>query len=425
VTERFPNDWPAWFQYADNLFHFGPVFGSSNANVRAALQRAVDLNPKLVPMWEHLAQASLGHDSVQAALAVRSLMALGKFAEYSRKWGMDGSLFFRLPLVADGQPSAALIDSLARGLATTREIFPNLLGRLFLTWYGFPAAQVELNHRLLARDPHGPFAAVTWSATAIAWAARGAWDSALAARDRYVQVSPEAASPAESYRLASAGAWLGGVDYSVAAQRRSAAVEYLSRLPGDSASDSRAAVAWSDGILAALRRDVPGLAAARADLRRSRAAGAGALDRMLGGFALDLNGSRRQAVDSLEALDLAATDGELAIQDAWVRSIAHLHASRLCLELGDTARALKLLTWHDADLGFPPNRANSQIFAPLAYYELARIEEAQGRAEAARDHYQQFLRRYDMPPAAHKHLVDEARASLRKLFGQHDVPVTQ
>jgi hypothetical protein len=60
------------------------------------------------------------------------------------------------------------------------------------------------------------------------------------------------------------------------------------------------------------------------------------------------------------------------------------------------------------------------MFAPLAYYELARIEEAQGRNDLARDHYEQFLRRYDLPRPAHQRLVDEAKASLRKLNGLND-----
>ena len=78
-----------------------------------------------------------------------------------------------------------------------------------------------------------------------------------------------------------------------------------------------------------------------------------------------------------------------------------------------------MLTWHEADL-VGPDKFLFQVFAPVAYYELARIEEAQSRNEQARDHYQQFLRRYDMAPPAHQHLVDEANAALRKLSGLND-----
>ena len=86
---------------------------------------------------------------------------------------------------------------------------------------------------------------------------------------------------------------------------------------------------------------------------------------------------------------------------------------------------MKLLFWHQAYVptSFEPFR--SQLFAGLAYYELAQIEEAQGRTDLARDHYQQFLRRYDMPPPAHQYLVDEANAALRRLAGQRDVSLVR
>ncbi len=61
-----------------NFTHWGPLIGYTNADARAALQRTVDLNPKLVPMWQHLFGASAGFDSSQAALASKSLTALGR-----------------------------------------------------------------------------------------------------------------------------------------------------------------------------------------------------------------------------------------------------------------------------------------------------------------------------------------------------------
>jgi hypothetical protein len=54
----------------------------------------------------------------------------------------------------------------------------------------------------------------------------------------------------------------------------------------------------------------------------------------------------------------------------------------------------------------------------LIYLERARIEDAQGRVELARAHYQQFLRRYDMPTARHRYLAQEATLALARLSGQ-------
>ena len=98
-----------------------------------------------------------------------------------------------------------------------------------------------------------------------------------------------------------------------------------------------------------------------------------------------------------------------------VPSITHLEASRLLLEQGDTSRAVKLLVWHEADIPLSAAPPRSQMFAGLAYYELARIEEAQGRHDLARGHYEQFLRRYDLPAPSHQYLVDGAKAALGRL----------
>ncbi len=178
--------------------------------------------------------------------------------------------------------------------------------------------------------------------------------------------------------------------------------------------------------LPVLRRDGRGLADARARVHLSGDREAPFMARSLAGFELELSGAKRAAAESLAALDLAATGSEISARhDAYARSITHLEASRLLLEQGDTTRALKLLVWHEASIPASPEPFRSQQFAALAYYELARIEEAQGRTDLARDHYQQFLRRYDMPPPAHQHLVDEANAALRRLAGQNDAPATR
>ncbi len=325
---------------------------------------------------------------------------------------------------AGGQLSLAILDSLAVFNAQSKEPGFHRIGAGFLQSNGFPSAQVEMNRRLFALDPHGPYAGVTWRGTAFAWASRGAWDSALVAWDRYAAASPDTASGVEIYQLAVAGAWLGGLDTARAAGRRTAAVKYLGRIPAEDTTavrEARAALAWADGMLSVLRRDPRGLAVARMTIRRSGAEGAGFLDRSLAAFESELRGTERPAADSLAVLDLAATETELlAVRDAYARSIDHLEASRLLLEAGDTSRAVRLLTWHEAKPGGP--EFLFQVFAPVAYYELARIEEAQGRKEQARDHYQQFLRRYDMPPPAHQHLVDDANAALRRLSGMNDPP---
>ncbi len=415
IAGRFPADWAAAFSYADQLFHAGPEIGFTNAEVRAALQRTVDLNPKLVAMWEHLRDASTGHDSAQAALAVRSLHSLGRFSEISTEWGFDASLMSRL-LLANGGLPAALRDSLVAGVQGSKSPRARGMVNVFLHLSGFPVAQVELNRRLLLLVPR--FSLFTWPAMAYSWAARGAWDSALIALDSSAATGWQQASADRVYQFGAVGAWLGGLDTAAAVGRRAAAAKQLASMREDSipARDARARVAWADGIIALLRRDAGALRAARIAVRQSGAGGAAFMDRSLAGLELELTGAKRPAADSLAAIDLAATDAEFSDnRDAFVRSVNHLTAALLLLEQGDTTRAVQQLWWHDADMGMLPMKGTFQVFAPLAYRELARIAEAQGKNDLAIDHYQQFLRRYDMPPTSHQYLVDEANAALRRL----------
>ena len=273
-----------------------------------------------------------------------------------------------------------------------------------------------------------PLRDYVWEGMANSWAARGAWDSTLVAFDHWVAAdhrgTVEPGILPLIYQMAVAGAWLGGLDTARAADRRAAAVKYLRGLPPDSAAAKKpeARVAWADGMLAVLRRDLRGLAEARSRLQQSGGQGSpvhGALPRRLrtGTHGSEAGGRRvargpRPSATLPSDGDTIRTPGPSLI---W-------QASRLLLEQGDTSRALKLLFWHEAHVPKSAEPFRSQLFAGLAYYELARIEEAQGKNDLARDHYEQFLRRYDMPPPAHQHLVDEAKAALRGLTARTTRP---
>ena len=414
ITGRFPGDWSAWWKYADELVHWGPLIGYTNADARAALQRTVDLNPKLVPMWQHLFGASAGFDSSQAALASKSLTALA-----------DDWPYRRLLLSASGPLPVPLLDSVVASIVGAPDLLTHLIASVDLHIAGYPAAQIEFNRRLLALDPRGPYADVEWEGIVLSWAARGAWDSALVASDRWAAIEPQ--STPLIYQFLAVGALLGGLDTALAGDRRAAALKYLAGLPPDSADakEGHARLAWADGMLAFHRRDRQALAEARERVRQSGYESTAYLERSLAGFELELRGAKQAAAESLAALDFAATTAGFTNHVPYVRSISHLAASRLLLEQADTSRALRLLFWHEGSLPLSMEKPRSQVFAALAYYELARIEDAQGKSDLALDHYRQFLRRYDMPPPAHQHMVDEANAALRRLAGQNDAPATR
>lgn len=97
-------------------------------------------------------------------------------------------------------------------------------------------------------------------------------------------------------------------------------------------------------------------------------------------------------------------------------AVRRLSAATWLLEGGDTVRAARLLTWHEAAIGGWPWSASYAV-TPLAYLMLARIEDARGDRRSARADYEQFLRRYDSPMLQQRHLVQEARLALGPVEG--------
>ncbi|MEO8032707.1 MAG: serine/threonine-protein kinase [Gemmatimonadota bacterium] len=424
VKDRFPDDWTVWFFYADHLVHGAPLIGYTKADARAALERSVELNPNLTPAWQHLLTVSLGQDSVDTRSAIDALTRLGELEEESANFGFDAGLLWGTILQlqsSGGKVNEPLLDSLARAVAGSSSGPGILFGSRALAVCGFPAAQIELNRLVLRYEPAPQFVPSYWSTARILWAARGAWDSALVALDAYAARYPERASALDAYQIVVAGAWLGGVDASLAAQRRSAAVAYLDQRPaGEDTPDLRAMLAWCDGLLAVLRRDSRGLSAAREAIRRTGVPSALYLDRSLAA----LNLPEKQRADSIE-LDEHAVEGDLGRHSnyPYAMSVNHLAAAQALLAIGDTARAVKQLAWHDADSG--GLLWIGQLFAARAYLLRAQVEEAQGSGALARRDYEQFLQRYDMPVASQRHLVDEAKAALRRLGGVQEPPTAR
>ena len=59
LTERYPSSWFGWLNYADQLLHNGPLLGHSRAEAWSGFQRALELNPNLIPVHEHLMLVAL------------------------------------------------------------------------------------------------------------------------------------------------------------------------------------------------------------------------------------------------------------------------------------------------------------------------------------------------------------------------------
>ena len=234
--------------------------------------------------------------------------------------------------------------------------------------------------------------------------------------DQIVAGTPDAIWPLYRYRLAVIGTWAGAIDARTAHSYRTSAAKVSDQLY----PENRAELVWLDGVLGFARNDVAAVKAARRALGGLDSATSPLLDRSLAAYQLALSGDPSRAADSLAALERERAELGLSRYRSdghpFLTAVNRLAAARWLAGRGDPQAAERLLTWHQAVL-FPllHTREANTIVEPLAYFEQARVAESLGRRELARAYYQRFLWRYDAPPPAHRHLVDEARAALVRL----------
>ena len=153
VTRRFPDYWFGWLVYGDYLVHWAPILGHTVAEAGPVLERALELNPRLVPAWQHLNWVYC--KSRNATGATRSLEAalarLGAGPSLVQGEGHDELLQFRLLArltETGGKADPALVDSLARTDARGGGSSIGLLG-----WCGFLPAQTEISRQVLRLKP--------------------------------------------------------------------------------------------------------------------------------------------------------------------------------------------------------------------------------------------------------------------------------
>jgi serine/threonine protein kinase len=418
LSERFPSNWFARMAYADKLVHWGPMLGHTRAEARAALEETLRLNPRFVPAWEHLVMKVLGdHDTLASTRVLNALTRLGSGPAFQEERGSDRLLQFRLIdqlQRGDAARARVLADSVVRDVAASGSLEFESPGI-----YSFLAQEIALRRQTLQLGMAPDKAVVARRMIAYSWASRGAWDSALIAMDQSVKSGAEidSAGPLRAYRLAVLGAWLGALPPERAAERRASALKAVGQL----GEKERAEAAWLDGMLAVSRGDRRALATAREAARSSGDSNAAVLDKSLAAFDLYLGQAKRQAGEALARLEWQQTEQWYPHRFAYpaLMAIDRLAASEWLLDVGDTTQAARLLTWIDADIG---GMGFTSVVAGLADLERARIEEARGHPDLAREHYEEFLLRYDMPVPAHRHLVRGATEALARLSGRRDEP---
>ena len=413
VTRRYPDNWWAWFYYADYLVHQGPRLGHDSREARAALERTLALNPRLPEAWAHLLMVTVGQDSAVSATAFEELRRVSPDPLRVR-WERQFAVLDQDGGVVD----TALADSVERDAGGPSIVAHNLAA--FFLMYGFPAAQIGWDRRMIRRGGSRAYTQLYRLTLAYAWAARGAWDSALVAAEDYgawAGLNGASMDPLAGYRVAVIGAWIGALDASAARRWRPS--------PGSTATATpvvKAELAWLDGMLAVTRRDRPALSSARAALAQSGDSAWHVIDRSLGAFALDLAGERRRAADSLAAIEWQRPDFEPAVDGLngarshpFLAGVDRMAGAAWFLQDGDTTDATRLLVWHECRVWSLRVHVADAVFAGLADLQLARVEDAQGHADLAGHYYRQFLRRYDQPLPTQRHLVTEARVALARL----------
>jgi tetratricopeptide (TPR) repeat protein len=403
LTERYPDYWPGWLNLGDDLYHQGPVFGHSLEEAQQAFERAVGLNPRLLPAWDHLFWiATTLRDADLQAQASRAIAELGGELSWYYRMHVD--------IVRRKRFAGPLADSIVALTLSFREPFEQ---KASAVWFSslYPAVQTDFSRRVLRAGALPITADANRLALAVAWAARGAWDSAMAAIDVYAAQALDSLALLDPYRFAVVGAWLGALEPEAALARRAA---LMGR--GGPPEDWESYFTWLDGLLAVARHDSVGLHRARARLGTADHA----LARSLWGFELAFRGNRRVAAESLSTAWWSAPRGG---GEAIFLGVNRLAAARWLAAEGDLDRAVRLLLWHQADIPSFQYAFGVPILNGVTYLEAARIEAAQGDVAQARKYYEEFLLRYDRPVARVRHLVEEARAVLVRLEGR--APVEQ
>ena len=413
LVRRYPDYSPGWWMLGDQLLHYYPLIGATPEEARNALQRVVELTPSMVAGWEHVAWAAQEiPDTATVARAVDTLVRMGAGPTFVRSDGFDKLLMYRTWLALERRDGSVsrMLDSLYLDVVTPGR--DHFVASLALS--NDPAVQIAFNRRILRHGLPPQEARNTSWLTALEWAMRGAWDSALVARDQLVRGPADTMSLLNSYRTAVLGAWVGALPPAEAARRRAAAALAMGAGPG-----YRAEMAWLDGVLAVAGNDLKGLLAARAALKTSGGKWTSALDRSLGAFESSLRGDRRSAASAMAALEWELAQGnqwfmgDEATPHALLRGVDRMAAAEWLQEQGDGAQALRLLRWHRTFPFFD----DKLPLAPLAFLLSARIEDRTGDSTAARRDYETFLRSYDMPLPTHRHLVVEAREAVARLAG--------
>jgi hypothetical protein len=207
--------------YGDAALHNGPLLGRSRTEARTSFERALELNPSLIPAWEHLMLVALPDgDTAAAARALQALDRLGAGPSLTADGFGNRMLQFRF-LHAIQRGDSALVGVLTDSMA--RDVAPAAVpdGSFYDPFrYGWLAEQIGVSREALATGGSSEWLAMHRLLLALSWGGRGAWDSALVTLDRLAAGGTDSVAALRAYGLAAVGVWLDAVDPGEALARR-------------------------------------------------------------------------------------------------------------------------------------------------------------------------------------------------------------
>lgn len=420
ITRRFPTYWPVWYEYANSLIHRGLFTGASYDDARRAFERVIELNPDFTSAWEHLFWIVYAqHDTARAAQALAKM----EQAAHEGAVRLSRSILptYQALFVGLTGTDSTIEEQLRRKVATILDYqgpLPTAYFSIDLLIFGDARNQARVNWKVLQAGPQvdPDLAADMKLGLGLAFATRGAWDSAFVALESRRHGSAGSWGALVGYQLAVTGAWLDEVPPERAAEFRPSPGELarFSERDAPAPEEIAAELRWLDGILAFARVDAAGLEAARAGLAGRPEPHAAILERSLAAFEVALAGDSAAAGRALAELE--EDSGEQGRYDShgrphpFLASVNRLAAGRWLAAAGDTLRALRLLSWHQAVVGERHRMMGPAgiVVSPHALLLRARLEHARGETARAAIHYTTFLRRYDLPSDRRHSWIREA-----------------
>ena len=413
LTNRFPDHEAAWWSYANFLTHYGAYHGRPLQEARSALERFLTLNPRFAAAWNHLFSATLFEGDSDAA--TRAAREDGRWSEdTARRRAWIPVLDLRLEVMrSQSIPPERLSQAVDLVLSRPPGLAETLTSGFVAD--GSPVAQIQLNRAMRLRRPGPGLEAPLWRGEALAWAARGAWDDAMTAADRWASASGDGDGALGAYRLGVAGVLTGGLKPASAGGRRPTSTRALSRW-----SDfQKAELLWLDGVLAYLDHNPQRMGAVRRALAADTAPHRPLLDRSLAALAAEAGGDRKGATRTMLELEAEIADrapiGDLLARYPLLVTANRLLAARWLRSLGEDTEAVRLLAWYESMFPTAVLAAWNSGIGSVDLLDRAEIAELAGDSERARRYFTRFLQRYDRATQALRTRVARASAGLDRL----------